>query len=278
MRLRLIEPGLALAAAAVALASLALPGCGGAPTVRPAGKPLVPALDIRPRKATIPARSTLRFTAYLVEGRTASLIDPSDVNWSVSRARGGAGTIHDGLFSAPRDFSEYPVRVRGVYEGERTAGIASDLALVTIVPSAGKEATSAYTTGDRSLIGPSVVGQRIFDNSNANAVRSGPTAPTAFSIGKWRRIVYVVTYHWNGGRGARPGSISLRGSHGRTYGPWRASGSPGKGGARDVYWVVHPNVALAPGTYAVIDSSAETWSYNEGSGGRGMCVIEAAGR
>ncbi|MBX3293318.1 MAG: tetratricopeptide repeat protein [Acidobacteria bacterium] len=114
----------------------------------------------------------------------------------------------------------------------------------------------------------------IFNNGNIYAVYNKPTAPTQFTLNRPYVITSLITYHWNNARGTtRPGTIAVRGSDGRTYGPWQASGSPGQGGVVNAYWTVKPNVTLPAGTYTVIDSDPETWAQNPGSGGRGHVIM-----
>jgi len=114
----------------------------------------------------------------------------------------------------------------------------------------------------------------IFDNGNAGGVQNHPTHATVFTLNRPTRITLIQDYHWNGGHGASPGTISLQ-SGGRTIGTWRASGTKGQGGGF-VYWVCNPNVVLQPGTYTVVDSDPATWSQNSGSGGSGITHIEGS--
>lgn len=113
----------------------------------------------------------------------------------------------------------------------------------------------------------------LFDNRNASVVFDGPDSPTRFALARRSRIAMVQTYHWNGARGARPGTIGLRDERGRVYGPWRAEGSPGQGGVAGAFWTVRPDVVLPPGTYSVVDSDPGSWSRNIGSGNAGFAVI-----
>ncbi len=116
--------------------------------------------------------------------------------------------------------------------------------------------------------------QTIFDNGNIYAVQNGPTEPTVFTLTEPSRIVSIKTYHWNYGRGARPGTIALRSSAGRTYGPWQAKGQPGQGGVRNAYWLAAANVDLEPDEYTIVDSNPATWAQNETSGGAGMASVQ----
>lgn len=108
---------------------------------------------------------------------------------------------------------------------------------------------------------------------NTGAVRNGPTAPTAFTIGQPCLITEISDYHWNSGRGQPAGTILLQSGDGRLYGPWIVTTSSGSG-AMNVGWTVHPNVVIPTGTYKVVDSSPATWSQNAASGGRGFSEVK----
>ena len=110
---------------------------------------------------------------------------------------------------------------------------------------------------------------------NIYAVDNGPTAPATFTVNSPHLVTYIRNYHWNYARGATPGTIGLKDRDGKIYGPWQAGGLPGQGGVPDAYWEVFPNVVIPAGTYTVIDSDPSTWSHNTGTGGVGMCLVNA---
>jgi hypothetical protein len=105
--------------------------------------------------------------------------------------------------------------------------------------------------------------------SKGPVASGGATVPTTFKIDKSWRLTQLMTYHYNGGRGAAPGNIGLRAAAGTTYGPWKATGQPGAAGPNSA-WLVTPNVILPPGTYTVLDSDPGTWSQNSDTQGAGM--------
>lgn len=115
--------------------------------------------------------------------------------------------------------------------------------------------------------------QTLLDNQNAGAVINNPTAPTTFTIVQGFGISYLSTYHWNDGKGAKPGTLRIQAADGTVYGPWKAVGVRGMGGVRNATWECRPSVYLRAGTYTVIDSSPLTWSHNPGSGGRGFARV-----
>jgi hypothetical protein len=112
----------------------------------------------------------------------------------------------------------------------------------------------------------------LFDNSNTGGVQNNGQSPT-FTLRAPAHISQLITYHWNGGRGAPPGSIGLRSSSGQTFGPFPAQGSSGQGGAPNVNWIANPNVTVPAGNYTVTDSNPGTWSQNGQSGGRGFAKV-----
>ena len=70
----------------------------------------------------------------------------------------------------------------------------------------------------------------LFNNSNSAGVANHPTNPTMFTLNAPASISELVTYHWNNGRGARPGTIGLRSQTGQIFGPFAARGVAGQGG------------------------------------------------
>ena len=108
---------------------------------------------------------------------------------------------------------------------------------------------------------------------NKGSVRNGPTKPVAIELPAPIIVQSIQTYHWNNGRGQRPGTIAIRSAAGATYGPWRAIGKPGQGGVRNAYWFVDPGVVLPAGSYVLVDSSPKTWATNEAAGNRGFVVM-----
>lgn len=109
---------------------------------------------------------------------------------------------------------------------------------------------------------------------NIAAVENGPRKAVILSLGTPRFYRTIRTYHWNHGRGSKPGTISLGDSEGRVFGPWQARGEPGQGGVPNAYWVVDVNQRLEPGRYTLVTSNNKTWSTNEGTGWRGFFSAE----
>lgn len=119
------------------------------------------------------------------------------------------------------------------------------------------------------------VARKLFDNGNVYAIEAGvPSRPTTFTFTEARVITMIQNYHWNSGRGAAAGEIWLVDKQGRKYGPWKAKGFSGSGGAPNVYWRAYPKTSLGPGTYTLMDSDPSSWSQNAGSRGAGMTLIE----
>lgn len=113
----------------------------------------------------------------------------------------------------------------------------------------------------------------IFNNGNIGGVANGPTQATAFTINQAHFIATIENYHWNYGRGAGAGTIALRHSNGKLYGPWPVTTSGGQGGAPNVGWSCSPNMVIPAGTYTVVDSDPATWSHNSESAARGFSKI-----
>jgi hypothetical protein len=118
----------------------------------------------------------------------------------------------------------------------------------------------------------------IFETGNTKDVEqreAGPPEPTVFVTKQRYFVSHIFTYHWNFGRGQQPDRVSLRRSDGKVvYGPWEVRAFPGHKNAPNVNWVVEPRFLLPPGTYIVVDSKPETWSYNTTSGNRGFAIVK----
>ncbi|MDE2227849.1 MAG: hypothetical protein KGL11_02260 [Alphaproteobacteria bacterium] len=113
----------------------------------------------------------------------------------------------------------------------------------------------------------------LYNNTNGYAVTNGPRAANVFTLRAPAQITQLITYHWNGGRGAPAGTIALRDRNGRTYGPFRAHATSGQNNAPNVNWIADINIRLPAGTYQVIDSNSATWSQNAQSGYRGFAIV-----
>ncbi len=115
---------------------------------------------------------------------------------------------------------------------------------------------------------------KFFDNGNIYAVQNQPTRPTRFTLSRPIHLTKIMTYHWNNGTGADPGTVALRKSSGETLGPFDMEGRPGQGGVPNAYWIAEGDIELPAGTYTIIDSDPATWAQNAGSHGAGMAILE----
>lgn len=114
----------------------------------------------------------------------------------------------------------------------------------------------------------------IFENGNIYTVYNNPTSPTKFVVSQPYVITSIANYHWNNGRGSKPGTIGLRDSNGNFYGPWSTSGSPGQGGVPNANWTAAPNVKIPAGEYTVVDSEPGTWAQNSTSKNAGFTTVK----
>jgi hypothetical protein len=160
-----------------------------------------------------------------------------------------------------------PFRLRASAMDYGGVGYVSDVFIVSLKGASGVVSQSPSPS-------PSAKGKLIFTNGNTGGVYNNPSRATTFTLREPHVITLITNYHWNNGRGATPGTIALRGSDGRTYGPWRTAGSPGQGGVPNADWKAAPNVTLPAGTYTVVDSDPPTWAQNSESGGAGHIRIE----
>jgi hypothetical protein len=115
---------------------------------------------------------------------------------------------------------------------------------------------------------PSLLGETylLYTTNNIGGVTSdpaGPPNPAAFTVADETVIRKISNYHY--GSYDTPGTISLQEEGGATYGPWDA--------VLDGYWRVYPDVTIPAGTYTVLDSKGDSWSFNAESGNAGMTEI-----
>jgi hypothetical protein len=113
----------------------------------------------------------------------------------------------------------------------------------------------------------------LFDNTNGSGVQNGARQSPVIRLSQPAHIAQIITYHWNNGRGDPPGTLALRAANGQTYGPFPAQGSSGQGGAPNVNWTANANVNVPAGTYTVIDSKPQSWSFNQQSGNAGFVKV-----
>lgn len=113
------------------------------------------------------------------------------------------------------------------------------------------------------------------NNGNIYGVLNRPAK--AFTVCHFAKPVHlskIMTYHWNNGRGAPSGTISVQNnSTGAKYGPFRVAPSSGQGGAPNVYWNAQVDLRLPAGDYKIFDSDVATWSWNPQSQNNGIVVI-----
>src|SRR5258706_8926430 len=127
----------------------------------------------------------------------------------------------------------------------------------------------AITVG--ALLGLSAVAadaqqvRELYNNTNIYGVGNGINGQPTFTLSTSTEITEISNYHWNFGRGATPGSISLRSASGQSWGPFPARGSSGHGNAQNVNCTATVNIAVPAGTYIVFDSSPNTSSSNQQS-------------
>lgn len=115
----------------------------------------------------------------------------------------------------------------------------------------------------------------LWTNGNIGGVQNGPTNPTVITLEEDSLVVSLMNYHYFND-GAKPGTISLIGPDGATYGPWQAKGRVGQGDVKDAYWDTFPNIELKAGDYTVVDSDPSTWSQNDESENQGFTEVRGS--
>ncbi len=140
---------------------------------------------------------------------------------------------------------------------------------------AGRAAVAVGLTACAALFVASAQAADLCNNTNTGGVLNNPSSHrTPCSLGQPAHITQLVTYHWNNGMGARPGTILLFSPNtGNQWGPFPASGSSGQGGKANVNWTANVNLTVPAGVYQVIDSDPPTWSWNSTSSGYGFAIV-----
>lgn len=110
----------------------------------------------------------------------------------------------------------------------------------------------------------------VWSNTNGNVVGKNPTGTTKFTVssGKKLKLNAITLYHYNGGKGVKPGKITLKKKGGSKIGTWKASGR-----YNNQWWDVFPNKTLSAGTYIITCTSKKTWSCNSTSKNAGFAEI-----
>lgn len=137
----------------------------------------------------------------------------------------------------------------------------------TVMVTSGQTVSANATGFISGQINPAPTEKELFFNGNDYGVGDGGKSPS-FTLSNKAKITFIMTYHWNSGRGATAGTITLIGEDGEQYGPWKVTVN------NKVYWEIRPNITLQAGKYKVLDSEPSTWSQNVGSSGFGMVRIK----
>lgn len=176
-----------------------------------------------------------------------------------------------------------------VHAGEMVTATAEGLQEPVEFDIASEEYSSESISGDlrsddaiprQDIAGTEFQGRRYqWASWNTAGVQNGPPAEDAiFTVDEPVSVTYMDSYHWNNGRGVdSPGTITLIGDGGTTYGPFYMSGLDGMGGVPNAIWSQTfdaGEVVLEPGTYKVIDSDPNTWASNSGSNNVGFFGIQ----
>lgn len=114
----------------------------------------------------------------------------------------------------------------------------------------------------------------IFDNINSTPHSEFPPISPTFTLTESWRITSILVCHWNHAQGVEPGEITLFDDQGNFYGTWQSEGYAPEPQFPNTYWLVKPDLVLAPGTYIIYDSDPATQIYNEESSNMGMARIK----
>jgi hypothetical protein len=188
-----------------------------------------------------------------------------------SKATGDAVTVEAGLGSTATDAgvsAPVPFDVGAVTAdwAALEAGMAAD------GPPPSAEPTQETTVSPAPGVTTPPESTLLEVSDRAGKLKGGASEPT-FTIDAPYLVTIIETFHWNGGRGATPGTIRLLTEGGDVMGPWQATGRPGPGDVADAYWVVEPGVVLPAGTYRIVDSEPATWTHSSWTKGLGYAEV-----
>ncbi|TLM80674.1 MAG: hypothetical protein FDZ75_08195, partial [Actinobacteria bacterium] len=253
--------------ASLLVLALALVACEGSTSCQAEGA------TISPNRVELHPGDTATFEASVFEDtkneaeRDNDLIGARDhrpateCEWEVEGpakakvVKSGANTC---VFTAPDTPGKYLLHVTTLQpiKGQKTAFITVVDAKTPIEESSEKPAPQAADAVKVLAVG------------NTLGIKPGGTAPS-FTIKSGGTVTDVMTYHYIDSGGPAPGTIGLKGSDGKVYGPWQCSGLEGQGGVKNAFWVAKPNEKIPAGTYTIVDSSPGTWSTNDTAKGLG---------
>ena len=193
-------------------------------------------------------------------------VDAGPVDWSVegpapSRvANSGGGSA---TWTAPDKAGIYYIKASSASKGSTTLRV-----------TVGAKGAPREMSQERPAK-PTSAPVKILDTGNVYGIHQGGTAPS-FTLDKPATITNLTTYHFIDGGGLAPGTLSVRSTDGKTYGPWQATGLDGQGAVKNAFWETKPMVKIPAGTYTVVDSNPGTWSTNGKAGGVGFTTLWVA--
>lgn len=123
----------------------------------------------------------------------------------------------------------------------------------------------------------------LFGSRAGASVHNKPSAATQITLTEPGHVTRIVTFHWNYGLGATPGTISIVDQkNGKVMGSWKAVGTSrepesSQGGAQQsppfLYWSVRADIDLPAGSYEVVDSDPSSWSTSSEIGNKGYVMV-----
>ena len=201
--------------------------------------------------------SKLKFIAGNIWVNVQKMIKDGSMEIDLNQAVAGIkGTKFQLWETGARNSSIIQVEEGVVSFRNKTTGQTVDVSAGQTVSATPTGFINSWTLGNTTEVNEQV----LFDNFNPKQVFNGGQS-SWFYLSSPTIINYIMTYHWNDGKGAPAGSISLRREDGSTWGPWAVTlANNGR------YWEARMRIVLRPGRYQVVDSDPSTWSQNTGAG------------
>lgn len=174
-----------------------------------------------------------------------------DVSVPIGNAQDGHFLIH---MARSSNAGSRNMKAEGFMQGRVTYGPGNPTS-VSVTGAALEERIAREMVGQEMADPTSIRKDQVLYTGNDGGVANGGKSPP-FTLSAATQLHFIMNYHYNNGQGAPAGTIAIRGSDGKIYGPWQATA------VNKVYWIVNPQIKLPPGTYEVIDSDPATWSQN----------------
>ncbi len=136
-----------------------------------------------------------------------------------------------------------------------------------------KEEKAAEPKPEPEIVKEVYNSKTLYKTYNTDPVEGEATVKNKVKFSKAFVVTRIITFHYNDGKGAVAGTISMEGRKGASR-AWQARNAPGADGKPMGRWICEPNERLEAGNYVLTVSDEKSWSTNSKAGKKGMVIIE----